>query len=111
MWTNTGEIAGNGIDDDNNGFIDDIYGYRFCEYDPNDPGYVTDPLDDDGHGTHCAGIIAAEGNNGYDIAGVNWEAKIMAVKFLDEDGGHTDDAIRGIYYVVYNGSDILINSC
>ncbi|NIN34405.1 MAG: S8 family serine peptidase, partial [Gammaproteobacteria bacterium] len=78
MWVNTGEIAGNGIDDDNNGYVDDIYGYDFINGD-------SDPMDDNGHGTHCAGIISAEGNTdpNRDIAGVCWIAGIMALKFLD----------------------------
>jgi len=62
MWRNPGEIPGNGVDDDGNGFIDDIYGIDTCHDD-------TDPMDDHSHGTHCAGTIAAEAGNHYGIAG------------------------------------------
>ena len=57
IWTNPGEIAGNGIDDDGNGYIDDVHGWDFCNGD-------NDPMDDNGHGTHVAGTIGAVGNNG-----------------------------------------------
>ena len=104
MWVNSGEIPGNGLDDDDNGYIDDIYGYDFYNDD-------NDPLDDDGHGTHCAGIIAAAGNNGFDIAGVCWNAKIMAVKFLGVDTvGSVSDAVEALHYAVENGADVVSNS-
>ena len=80
------------------------YGYDFVNDDNN-------PMDDFGHGTHCAGTIAADGNNGIAIAGVCWDANIMALKFLDSDGyGSTDDAIAAIEYAVENGADIISNS-
>ncbi len=106
MWINTDEIPGNLIDDDKNGYIDDIYGYDFCTYggQTRDP----DPIDDDGHGTHIAGTIAAEGNNGLDIIGVCWKANIMATKFLDSNGyGYTSDAVNAFYYAIDNGADII----
>ena len=60
-----------------------------------------DPMDDNGHGTHCAGIIGAEGGNGLGVAGVNWNVKIMPLKFMDENGsGTTKDAIEAINYVI-----------
>ncbi|GAF83267.1 unnamed protein product, partial [marine sediment metagenome] len=101
FWVNSGEIPDNGVDDDGNEYIDDIYGYDFI----NDNG---DPLDDHGHGTHCSGTIAARGDNGLDIAGVcpswlsqaetGWNARIMALKFLNADGeGYTSDAVTAIY--------------
>ena len=65
IWRNPGEIAGNGIDDDHNGFVDDVHGYDFVNNDGN-------PMDDNSHGTHVAGTIAAVGNNGQGVAGVNW---------------------------------------
>jgi subtilisin family serine protease/subtilisin-like proprotein convertase family protein len=83
MWTNPGEIAGNGIDDDGNGFVDDIHGWDFGEQD-------NDPQDDDpngGHGTLCAGVIGAVGNNGIGIAGVAWNVKIMALKVINSQQG------------------------
>ena len=92
MWINPGEIPGNGIDDDNNGYVDDVHGWDFCNSD-------SDPMDDHDHGTHCSGTIAAVGNNGVGIAGVNWTAKIMAIKFLSAGGsGSTSDAILSVQY-------------
>ena len=104
MWVNTGEIPDNGIDDDGNGYIDDVYGYDFVQ----DDG---DPLDEHSHGTHCAGTIAGRGNNGLGVAGVNWQCQLMACRFLDAGGsGTTADAISAINYAVANGADILSNS-
>lgn len=94
MWVNPGEIAGNGIDDDGNGYIDDVYGINAI----NGSG---DPYDDQGHGTHCAGILGASGNNATGTAGVAWNTKIIGAKFLGASGsGYTSDAIEGIYYGV-----------
>ncbi|MHC4623594.1 MAG: S8 family serine peptidase [Planctomycetota bacterium] len=105
MWVNEAELNGDpGVDDDGNGYVDDIYGYDFINGD-------RDPIDDHGHGTHCAGIIAAEGDNDLDIAGVCWDARIMAVKFMGADGhGDIADAVEGLYYAVENGADVLSNS-
>jgi subtilisin family serine protease len=105
MWSNPQEQAGlPGVDDDGNGYVDDIYGYNFI-------GQNGDPKDDNGHGTHCAGIIAAQGSNGADISGVCWSARIMALKFLDQDGsGSTLDAIEAVVYAVRSGAKILSNS-
>jgi len=92
IWTNPGEIAGNGVDDDHNGFVDDVHGYDFVNNDG-------DPMDDHSHGTHVSGTIGAVGNNGTGIAGVNWNVSLMALKFLDASGsGSTADAIRAINY-------------
>lgn len=107
MWINSGEIAGNGIDDDANGYVDDIYGYDFANND-------SDPMDDNGHGSHCAGTIGAVGNNGIGVAGVDWHAKIMALKIFDASGsggiGFYSGAIRAIDYAVANGARISNNS-
>ena len=86
MWTNPGEINNNGIDDDNNGFIDDYYGYDFFFNDP-------DPLDQNGHGTHTSGTIGAVGNNMLGVVGVNWNVKIMTIKIYDNDGFGTTAAM------------------
>jgi len=92
IWTNPGEIPGNGRDDDGNGFVDDVHGYNFAYN-------TSDPMDDQGHGTHVSGTIAAVGNNGVGVVGVNWSASIMALKFLDSSGsGYTSDAVRAINY-------------
>ncbi len=99
MWTNPGEIAGNGVDDDGNGVIDDVHGFNAI----NGSG---DPFDDHYHGTHCAGTIGAVGNNGVGVAGVNWESQIMAIKFLDEGGSGTNEgAISAINYAIARRSD------
>lgn len=105
VWVNEAELNGTvGVDDDDNGYVDDIYGYDFINND-------NDPQDDAGHGTHCAGIIAAKGNNGLDITGVCWDAKIMSLKFLGSDGYGTDaGAIEAFYYAVENGADVTSNS-
>ncbi|MHC4112359.1 MAG: S8 family serine peptidase, partial [Planctomycetota bacterium] len=104
MWINDAELNGTaGLDDDYNGYVDDIYGYDFVNRDG-------DPMDDIGHGTHCAGTIAAETDNVKDVAGVCWQARIMAVKFLGAGGGSTGDAVKSFYYAVANGADICSNS-
>ena len=92
IWTNPGEIAGNGIDDDHNGFVDDVHGYDFVNNDGN-------PMDDNSHGTHVSGTIAAAANNAAGVAGLNWSSSIMALKFLDGSGsGYLSDAVRAINY-------------
>ncbi len=103
IWTNPGEIAGDGIDNDGNNYIDDIRGWDFFSDD-------NDPYDESGHGTHCSGTIAAEGNNGRGVVGVSWNAKIMPLRFLGPDGGYTSDAVLAINYAIKNGADIMSNS-
>ena len=93
MWINTGEEPGDGKDNDGNGYIDDIYGYDFYNNDAN-------PMDDHSHGTHCSGTIAAVGDNGIGVVGVNWTAKIMALKFLSSsNSGYVSGAVAAIQYV------------
>lgn len=105
VWVNEAELTGiEGVDDDENGYADDIYGYNFVYNN-------SDPIDDHGHGTHCAGTIAARGNNGLDVAGVCWSARIMPLKFLGSRGeGSTADAVLAIHYAVANGADVISNS-
>jgi subtilisin family serine protease len=94
IWVNPNEIAGNGIDDDNNGYIDDVHGINAI----NDGG---DPMDDQGHGTHVSGTIGGVGNNGIGVTGVNWNVKMMGLKFLDKDGsGWSSDAIKALEYAI-----------
>ena len=101
MWRNPGEIAGNGIDDDHDGYVDDVVGYNFVVNNGN-------PIDDNGHGTHVAGTIGAVGDNGVGIAGVNWHARIMALKFLDSSGsGYTSDAVRALNFAVAHGAKVV----
>lgn len=103
MWINEDEIPGNENDDDNNGYIDDVYGYDFKYDDP-------DPDDTMGHGTHVAGIIGAIANNEIGIVGVNWTVKIMALKIGDENGLNYVDAIQAIDYSTANGAHLSNNS-
>ena len=103
MWVNEGEIPGNGIDDDGNGYIDDVHGYDFG----NDDG---DPMDDHGHGSHCAGTIGAKGDDGSGIVGVAWDVKIMAIKFLSARGGTLEGAVKSVDYATKMGADIMSNS-
>ena len=94
MWRNPGEIAGNAIDDDANGYVDDVYGIDVINGD-------TDPMDDHGHGSHTSGTMAAAGNNSRGVAGVSWSSRILACKFLDATGSGTDaGAIECLSYVV-----------
>jgi subtilisin family serine protease len=92
MWRNPGETAGDGIDNDRNGYIDDVHGWNFVTNTAN-------VFDDNSHGTHVAGTIGAVGNNGSGIAGVNWQVSIMALKFLNASGsGTTSAAIAALNY-------------
>lgn len=108
MWRNPVEFAGKeGVDDDNNGIIDDIYGANF--EDAKKP--KGDPLDDYGHGTHVAGTIGAVGFDGRGVVGTAWHVRLMAVKFLDYRGlGFLDGAIKAIYYAEKMGAKIFSNS-
>lgn len=104
IWTNEDEIPDNGVDDDHNGYVDDVRGWNFADENNN-------PMDDNKHGTHVAGILGAVGNNGQGIAGVCWNVRLMPLKFIGADGsGDTDAAIRAIRYAVANGARILSNS-
>ncbi len=103
MWINSGEILGDGIDNDGNGFVDDIYGMSCIG------GNVSgDSMDDNGHGSHCAGIIGAAGNNRQWVSGVTWRAKIMGLKFLNSDGkGSVSDAITCLCYAEMMGVKVI----
>ena len=91
-WRNPGEVPGDGLDNDGNGFVDDVHGWDFANDD-------ADPMDDDGHGTHVAGTIGAVGDNGVGVTGVSWQVSIMGLKFLDAEGsGSISDAIAAISY-------------
>jgi hypothetical protein len=107
IFTNAGErdeLATNGKDDDNNGYIDDIHGWNFVANN-------NQSQDDNRHGTHCAGIIGAVGNNGIGIVGVNWQVSLLPIKFINRDGeGATSDAIEGMRYAGLMGAKIFSNS-
>ena len=100
LFTNPGEIPSNGVDDDGNGYVDDVHGWDFVNDD-------NDPDDDSGHGTHVGGIIAASGGNAVGVTGVCWSARMLPLKFLDETGsGATSDAILAIQYAVRMGAKV-----
>lgn len=101
IWTNSGEIANNGIDDDGNGYVDDFWGYDFENDDP-------DPMDANGHGTHVAGTIGARGNNSQGVTGVGWNASLMSLKVIGT--GTNADVARAIDYATDNGARITNNS-
>jgi subtilisin family serine protease len=90
IWVNPGEIAGNGIDDDGNGFIDDVNGYDFASNSGTIPG--------EPHATHVAGTIGAVGNNGIGVVGVNWNVRLMSLRFINGSSGNTANAIRAVNY-------------
>ncbi|MEK7950105.1 S8 family serine peptidase [Luteolibacter soli] len=104
MYTNPGEIPANGIDDDANGFIDDVHGWDFYTDD-------SDPTDGNGHGTHCAGTIGGVGDNLIGVAGVNWEVSLVALQFLSPGGsGSTSDAVDAVNYGRKLGVTLTSNS-
>lgn len=100
IWVNKAEIDGNGVDDDNNGYVDDIFGWNFASQ-SNKPH-------PDLHGTHVAGIIGAEGDNGLGVAGVTWDTKLMSLDvFGRNDQASNADVIEAIYYAANNGADVI----
>jgi len=104
LWTNIEEIPDNGLDDDGNGYVDDVYGWDFVYND-------NDPIDVNGHGTHCAGTIAAKGDNTVGITGICWTAKIMSLQGFNTNGsGRTSDLIEAILYANRMGAHVINNS-
>jgi subtilisin family serine protease len=105
IWTNAAEANGvEDVDDDGNGYVDDIHGYDFVNNDG-------DPMDDHFHGTHCSGTIGAVGDNGFGVVGVNWRCKIAGIKFLDQGGGGSlSGALSAVQYAVAIGADLTSNS-
>jgi len=116
IWTNPGEVPGNGIDDDGNGFIDDVHGWDFV-HDDNDPTPQPDGQDDDSngsvdeqvsHGTLAAGLAAAVTNDGWGSAGMDWSAKILPIQVFDDDGGSPVSRVcEAIDYATQMGVDII----
>ncbi|MDH5741305.1 MAG: S8 family serine peptidase, partial [Nitrospira sp.] len=109
IWTNPGEMAGNGIDDDGNGLVDDVHGWDFGvnDSDPMDP-LDLNPGGNPGHGTHVAGIIAGAGNNGTGVTGVMWTARLMALKAGGVDRSLSTTAIvSAIHYAVANHARVI----
>ena len=94
IWTNPADVAGNGVDDDANGFVDDVHGWDFANNDNtlyDGPGTTPEGDPIDGHGTHVAGIIGAVGNNGVGISGVNWQVRVLPLKFLGTNWRHDSE--------------------
>src|SRR5215216_1543834 len=100
-WVNPREIGGNNIDDDGNGYVDDVNGWNFAS----DSNKVFEDSNIDSHGTHVAGTLGAVGNNGIGVAGVAWHVKLMSLKFIgrQDDGriaGTSADAVKAIHYAI-----------
>ena len=110
IWLNRKEIPNNNIDDDKNGFIDDVNGWDFVNDTPDPAPKFKPGFSEDGilHGTIIAGIAAASGNNAAGVAGITWKAKIMPLKILDDKGeGSASKVIKAIDYAVANGANII----
>lgn len=104
IWENPGEVPGNGIDDDDNGFVDDVRGWDFY-------GGTNDPMDYYFHGTHCAGIIGAQGNNGIGVAGIAWKLKVVPLRaFGPLGGGAESDILDATSYAMKAGFPMTSNS-
>lgn len=116
IWVNQKEKGGTpGIDDDGNGYVDDIHGWDAVSDGRNAPHYGQvgdpDPMDDNSHGTHVSGTIGARGGNGKGVVGVNWNVSLMGVKFLDENGsGSSIDEYRALRYILSNPVDVVNGS-
>ncbi len=101
MWRNPAEIPDNRVDDDHNGYVDDVFGIDAIAESGN-------PADDEGHGTHVAGTIGAAANDGHPHVGVAWQVRLLAAKFLDASGeGYTSDALECIDYAVAQGARLI----
>ena len=101
IWTNSGEIPNNGVDDDGNGLTDDFYGWDWVNQD-------NDPMDDNSHGTHVAGTIGAVGDNNQGVVGVSPNVSIMSLKFLAaSNGGSSENAAKAVKYATDMGADVI----
>jgi subtilisin family serine protease len=111
IWTNPGEISGNGIDDDHDGFADDVHGWDFGDGDNDpDPAPLFDELgiDEGFHGTFCAGIASAATNNGEGIAGAGWNCRIMPLRIFDSAGNASNSAIADAFaYAIDHGAKVI----
>lgn len=107
IWRNIWDVEGNLRDDDNNGFVDDFWGWDFVD-EGNEDTEDNQPIDDHGHGTNVTGLIAATGDNNLGYAGVDWNCQIMNLKILDDENeGFYSWWIKAIYYAVNNGADVI----
>ncbi len=105
IWTNPGETAGDNIDNDGNGYVDDVHGWDFV-------GNDNDPMDGHGHGTHVSGTIAGQGNNEIGVTGVAWNAKIMPIEIFNAQGGGAFSSVivNAINYATAMGVKLTNNS-
>ena len=113
IWQNDHEIAGNGIDDDHNGYVDDMHGWNFVD-DNNDVRGQVSKGDDPtavNHGTILAGLLGAVGENGRDGVGINWQVRIMPLRTMDSKGaGSFLDVIKAVRYAIDNGANVIAMS-
>ncbi|MCC6954802.1 MAG: S8 family serine peptidase, partial [Deltaproteobacteria bacterium] len=101
IWTNQDEVPDDGIDNDGNGYVDDVHGYNFIDD-------VSSPMDGEGHGTHVAGTIGARKDNNFQVAGVSPQVSMMAVKVLDDEGsGSVESVVEGLLYAAANGAQVV----
>lgn len=101
LWSNPGEVAGNGVDDDGDGYVDDVHGWDFVSGD-------NEPRDEHGHGTHVAGVAGAATDNGVGIAGMGWDVSLMAIRVLDSNGDGTSWRLsQGIRYAADRGARVI----
>ncbi len=107
VWTNSGEIAGNGVDDDFNGFVDDVHGVNFHDPDSSDPMWASDTRLPNHHGTPVAGAVGAVTDNGLGIAGAAWNVDLMHINVACSRGYYMCYPYQGILYAAANGADII----
>jgi len=105
IWTNPSEIPDNGIDDDNNGYVDDVHGWDYSSIDASPIPEDNDPTDEHGHGTHIAGIVAAAPGNGIGVVGISPQTKIMPLKILS--WALASKIARAVVYAADNGADVI----
>jgi len=109
-WVNYDEVEGDEIDNDSNGYEDDVIGWDFVDSDPDPSADISDPSNDTiiSHGTVVSGIIAAEPENGLGIVGINWDVRVMPLRILNGTGSGTTSAVRrAVVYAVENGADVI----
>ncbi len=111
IWTNPYEISGNGFDDDNNGYVDDVHGWNFIENNNNVRTSVLDNVSDPdaiSHGTLIAGLVGAVGNNKKSGTGMNWQVQIMPLRAVDSSGGgYLSNVVKAVRYAIDNGADVI----
>ena len=105
LWVNPEEVAGNGKDDDGDGYVDDVHGYDWVDHKPDGAAITTG--DSPWHGSHVSGTIGAAGDNRTGVTGVNWRVSLMALRALGPQGGRSDDLARAIDYAAAHGARVI----